>query len=220
MNNTKLLKHYYQPLKRDVKGPENEAPTPKTSPLPPANRKYVKKVYGGRPDGGPTTRSKAKTAGMISPQAKVVHLDQILPHNETIQSRLDKDTTHKRLKRDIPCLYGYSSKPKECDVVGDIAEFSFNPIVAVIKASKGPKYQDNKKIPNEKGRSLRKANPRVREGHCRTLPKVICNPRGPNKIIFRGTFDNQTTTDDFNSQTTRQTKDNKTRILKRKIKPY
>jgi hypothetical protein len=44
-----------------------------------------------------------------------------------------------RLKRDIACLYGYSSKPKECNVVGDIAEFFFSPIVAVIKASKGPK---------------------------------------------------------------------------------
>jgi hypothetical protein len=69
--NTELLKHYYQPSKKDVKGPEKESPTPKTSSLPPANRNYVKKVYEGRPDGGPTTRSKTKTAGVISPQAKI-----------------------------------------------------------------------------------------------------------------------------------------------------
>jgi hypothetical protein len=74
---------------------------------------------------------------------QVVHLEQILPHNETLQSRLNKENTHKRLKRDIACLYGYSSKPKDCNVVGDIAEFFFNPIVAVIKASKGPKYEDS-----------------------------------------------------------------------------
>jgi hypothetical protein len=76
---------------------------------------------------------------------QVVHLDQILPHNETLQSRLDKDNTHKRLKRDIACLYGYSLKPKECNIVGDIAEFFFNPIVA-IKASKRPKYEDSKEF--------------------------------------------------------------------------
>jgi hypothetical protein len=50
----------YQPSKKVAKEHEKEAPTPKSSPLPPANKKYVKKTYEGRPDGGPTTRSKTK----------------------------------------------------------------------------------------------------------------------------------------------------------------
>jgi hypothetical protein len=83
--NTELLKHYCQPPKK-VKEPEKEALTPKTSPLPPAKRKYVKKIYEGRPDGGPTTRSKTKTAGIISPQAKVVH-EAIKKTGEEIKSK-------------------------------------------------------------------------------------------------------------------------------------
>jgi hypothetical protein len=66
------------------------------------------------------------------------NLDQIVPHNDTIQNRLDKDNAHKRLKRDIACLYGYNSRPKECDVIGDIAAFFLNPIGAIAKAAKGP----------------------------------------------------------------------------------
>ena len=87
--NTELLKHYYQPSKK-VEEPEKEAPTPKTRLLPPANKKYVKKVYEGRPDGGPTTRSKTKTAGMISPEAKVVH--------EAIKKRARKLKAKTKLK--------------------------------------------------------------------------------------------------------------------------
>jgi hypothetical protein len=52
---------------------QKEDPTPKSSPLPPANRKYVKKTYGGRPDGGPTTRSKAvKLISLLNTYAEVV----------------------------------------------------------------------------------------------------------------------------------------------------
>jgi len=87
--NTELLKHYYQPQNKEVKKhkdtlQEKEAIAPKTSPLPPTNRKYIKKVYEGRPDGGPTTRSKAKTANLISPPAKVVHEKLIKNSSEKI----------------------------------------------------------------------------------------------------------------------------------------
>jgi hypothetical protein len=34
---TELLKHYYQPSKKVIKEHEKEAPTPKSSPLSPAN---------------------------------------------------------------------------------------------------------------------------------------------------------------------------------------
>jgi hypothetical protein len=36
---------------------------------------------------------------------QVVHLDQTLPHNDTIQKTLETDNAQKRLKRDIACLY-------------------------------------------------------------------------------------------------------------------
>jgi hypothetical protein len=35
-------------------------------------------------------------------------------------------------------------KPKECDNIGDVAEFFFNPNGAVIKTVRGPKYADSK----------------------------------------------------------------------------
>jgi len=85
---------------------------------------------------------------------QIVNLDQILPHNDTVQDRLNKDNAHKRLKRDIACLYGYSSKPKECNVIGDVAEFFLNPIAAIIKASKGPKYADSKQAQDIKDAAL------------------------------------------------------------------
>ena len=48
-----------------------EDPLPSSKrPPPPANRKHVKKVYEGRPDGGPTTRSQTKliAAGIVNPK--------------------------------------------------------------------------------------------------------------------------------------------------------
>ena len=48
-----------------------------------------------------------------------------------------------RQRRDIACLYGYSSTPKLCDEIGDIAQFFFNPIGAIIDAIHGEKYQDS-----------------------------------------------------------------------------
>jgi hypothetical protein len=41
-------------------------------------------------------------------------------------------------------LYGYSSKPKELNVIGDVAEFFLNPFGAVVKLAKGQKYADSK----------------------------------------------------------------------------
>jgi hypothetical protein len=82
---------------------------------------------------------------MLNIMNQVVNLDQILPHNETLENRLGKDNIHERLKRDIACLYGYSSKPKECNVIGDVAEFFLNPIGAVVKIAKGPKYAESLK---------------------------------------------------------------------------
>ena len=48
-----------------------------------------------------------------------------------------------RQRRDIACLYGYSSTPKLCDEIGDVAQFFFNPIGAIIDAIHGEKYQDS-----------------------------------------------------------------------------
>ena len=61
-----------------------------------------------------------------------------LPHNSS-QTHHFKEDPHKVLKRDIACLYGYSSRPQDCDAVGDIAQFFLNPIAAIISASKGTK---------------------------------------------------------------------------------
>jgi hypothetical protein len=44
----------------------------------------LKKVYEQRPDGGPTTNSKAKTANLISPHAEVVHEKLIKKTGEEI----------------------------------------------------------------------------------------------------------------------------------------
>jgi hypothetical protein len=79
---------------------------------------------------------------------QIVSLDQILPHNKTLEHRLDKDNIHKRPKQDIACLYGYSSKPKECNVIGDIEEFFLNPIGAVVKLAKRPKYANSTTKPD------------------------------------------------------------------------
>ena len=51
-------------------------------------------------------------------------------------------------------MYGYSSKPKECNVVGDIAKIFFNPIAAIVKAAKGPKYADSKQAQDIKDAAL------------------------------------------------------------------
>ena len=48
-----------------------------------------------------------------------------------------------RQRRDIACLYGYSSTPKLCDEIGDVAQFFFNPIGSIIDAIHGEKYKDS-----------------------------------------------------------------------------
>jgi hypothetical protein len=85
---------------------------------------------------------------------QVIYLDQILPHNETIQDRLDKDNANKRLKRNIAFVYGYSSKPKEWNFIGDLAKLFVNPIAAIVKAAKGPKYAKSKQQQDTKDAAL------------------------------------------------------------------
>jgi hypothetical protein len=75
---------------------------------------------------------------------QIENLNLILPHIKTLKHRLGKDNFHKSLKLDITCLFGYSSKPKECNVKEDAAEFFLNLIGAVIKLAKGPKFTDSK----------------------------------------------------------------------------
>ena len=78
-----------------------------------------------------------------------------LPHNSS-QTHHFKEDPHKVLKRDIACLYGYSSRPQDCDAVGDIAQFFLNPIAAIISASKGTKWEDTQKYQEEKEARLEK----------------------------------------------------------------
>jgi hypothetical protein len=75
---------------------------------------------------------------------QLVNLDQILHQNETLELIQIKENIHKQIKQDIACIYGYSSTPKNCDLIVDIAAFFFNPLGAILRASKGPKYAENK----------------------------------------------------------------------------
>ena len=74
---------------------------------------------------------------------KLQNIDYILPHNDTIEARQEQLQFQTRHRRDIACLYGYSSTPKLCDDVGDIAAFFINPLGAIITAAKGERYQDS-----------------------------------------------------------------------------
>ena len=49
-----------------------------------------------------------------------------------------------KVKRDIACLYGYSH-----DNTADITQFFLNPLVAIIKAAKGPRYEDTEPYERE-----------------------------------------------------------------------
>ena len=85
-------------------------------------------------------------------------------HNVTKLERLDLagnrlsefPSTAFLLKRDIACLYGYSSTPEKCDGVRDIAQFFFNPLGAIIEAAKGTKWEDTKEYQAEKEDRLEK----------------------------------------------------------------
>ena len=72
-----------------------------------------------------------------------------IPHNSSYTHHFQEDP-HKVLKRDIACLYGYSSTPEKCDGVRDIAQFFFNPLGAIIEAAKGTKWEDTKDYQAEK----------------------------------------------------------------------
>ena len=47
-----------------------------------------------------------------------------------------------RVKRDIACLHGYSHDKRLCDNTADTTQFFLNPLAAIIKAAKGPRYED------------------------------------------------------------------------------
>jgi hypothetical protein len=74
---------------------------------------------------------------------QAVNQDQILPQNEYLGHRLDKDNVYKWLKRDIEGLYGYSSKPKERNVCRRCSRILLG---AVIKSAKGPKHAGSKEV--------------------------------------------------------------------------
>ena len=63
----------------------------------------------------------------------VKDLNLNLPRNSS-QTHHFKEDPHRILKRDIACLYGYSSNPENCDEVKDIAQFFLNPLAAIIEA--------------------------------------------------------------------------------------
>ena len=78
-----------------------------------------------------------------------------LPHNSSYTHKFQEDP-HRILKRDIACLYGYSSKPQDCDGVRDIAQFFFNPLGAIFEAARGTKWEDTKDYQAEKEVRLEK----------------------------------------------------------------
>ena len=68
----------------------------------------------------------------------VNNLQMNLAHNSS-HNRNFQDDPHRILKRDIACLYGYSSTPKDCDPVKEVGMFFWNPLGAILKAIKGTK---------------------------------------------------------------------------------
>ena len=61
-----------------------------------------------------------------------------------------------KVKRDIACLYGYSHDKRLCDNTADITQFFLNPLAAIIKAAKGPRYEDTEPYEREKNRQREK----------------------------------------------------------------
>ena len=87
--------------------------------------------------------TKANTIHIHETITKLQNIDYILLHNDTMEQRQEELQFQARHKRDIACLYGYSSTPHLCDEVEDIAAFFFNPLGAIIDTAKGEKYQDS-----------------------------------------------------------------------------
>ena len=61
-----------------------------------------------------------------------------------------------KVKRDIACLYGYSHDKRLCDNTADITQFFLNPLAAIIKAAKGPRYEDTEPYEREENRQREK----------------------------------------------------------------
>ena len=61
-----------------------------------------------------------------------------------------------KVKRDIACLYGYSQDKRLCDNTADITQFFLNPLAAIIKAAKGPRYEDTEPYEREENRQREK----------------------------------------------------------------
>ena len=61
-----------------------------------------------------------------------------------------------KIKRDIACLYGYSHDKRLCDNTADITQFFLNPLAAIIKAAKGPRYEDTEPYEREENRQREK----------------------------------------------------------------
>ena len=78
-----------------------------------------------------------------------------LPHNSSQAHHFQEDP-HRILKRDIACLYGYSSRRQDCDEVKDMAQFFLNPLAAIIAVAKGTKWEDTKEYQAEKNAALEK----------------------------------------------------------------
>ena len=78
-----------------------------------------------------------------------------LPHNSSHTHHFKEDP-HMILKRDIACLYGYSSNPERCDEVRDISQFFLNPLAAIIEAAKGTRWEDSREYQAEKNAALEK----------------------------------------------------------------
>ena len=71
-----------------------------------------------------------------------------------IYLRYFQEDPYRILKSDIACLYGYSSRPQDCDAVKDKAQFFLNPLAAIIEAAKGTKWEDTREYQADKNAAL------------------------------------------------------------------
>ena len=77
------------------------------------------------------------------------------PTSNTETSTVPTPTIFK-VKLDIACLYGYSHDKRLCDNTADITQFFLNPLAAIIKTAKGPRYEDTEPYEREENRQREK----------------------------------------------------------------
>ena len=77
------------------------------------------------------------------------------PIGNSVKNTVPTTTTFK-VKRDIACLYGYSHDKRLCDNTADITQFFLNPLAAIIKAAKRPRYEDTEPYEREENRQREK----------------------------------------------------------------